>query len=224
MTTTVVFGGGPTSRSWVAAALHGVRADAVIAADSGLIACAEAGVAVDLVVGDMDSVPAELLAAFEADGVPIERHSSEKDATDLELAMDRALSRLAGAPDPEIRVIASGDGRLDHLLAMVTLVGSPRYREVSVEAWLGGARVLPVHDRRRIHAAPDATVTLLALHGAAHGVTATGLRWPLVDRVLDANSTLGVSNVLLGETAEITVGSGVVTVVVPGPDAPVGNH
>ncbi len=64
-------------------------ADLVIAADSGAAWLDERGIRPDLVVGDMDSVDPALLERLAADGVTIERHPSEKDASDAELAIDR---------------------------------------------------------------------------------------------------------------------------------------
>ena len=58
----------------------------VIAADGGLDRAAALGLDVDVVIGDLDSVSAEALAAAEAAGARIVRHPEAKDATDLELA------------------------------------------------------------------------------------------------------------------------------------------
>ncbi|MCZ7629341.1 MAG: hypothetical protein M5U19_09850 [Microthrixaceae bacterium] len=107
MTTTVVFGGGPIDSDAVEVALHGVGADLVIAADSGLAACVAAGLHCDLLVGDMDSVDPALLDAAAASGTVIERHEPDKDASDLELALDRATE---GAHGGTVVLVASPGG------------------------------------------------------------------------------------------------------------------
>ena len=84
----------------------------VIAADGG----ADAGLRVDLAVGDFDSVSASGLAAAGA----VERQQAEKDATDLELALDAALRHGAS----RVLVLASATGRLDHLLGSLLLLAS----------------------------------------------------------------------------------------------------
>ena len=53
------------------------------------------GLEVDVVVGDMDSVPASTLAQVERAGGRVMRHPADKDATDLELALDEALASQA---------------------------------------------------------------------------------------------------------------------------------
>ena len=67
----------------------------VIAADSGVVEAQRLDLSIDRVVGDMDSAPPELVAALEADGVAVERHPADKDASDLELAIESALRQGA---------------------------------------------------------------------------------------------------------------------------------
>ena len=63
-------------------------AKSVVAADGGLLRARGLGLTVDVVVGDLDSVTPEALAAAEAAGARVVRHPQAKDATDLELALD----------------------------------------------------------------------------------------------------------------------------------------
>jgi hypothetical protein len=63
-------------------------------------------------------------------------------------------------------------------------------------------------------------VSLLTLGGTASGVTTSGLRWVLADADLDAGSTRGISNELLGAIATVSCATGVLVVVQPGTSAP----
>jgi len=219
LTTTVVFGGGPTPTEQIREALTGVDVDFVIAADSGLAGCTAAGLHCDLVVGDMDSVAPGLLESARASGTTVERHDVDKDATDLEIALDRALERLRGvgselagqrptAAPADLLVIGSDGGRMDHLLASVAVICSPRYSALRVTAVLGDTRVFP-----------STAVTLLALHGPVNGLTVSGMRWPLDRAHLEPGSTLGVSNVFKDPRAEFSLTTGVLTVLVAGEDS-----
>ncbi len=184
----------------------------VIAADRGLEHAISLGLEVTVAVGDFDSASPDAVAAAEAGGISVERHPREKDATDLELALDRALSM-----SPERIVVLSGDGgRLDHLLSILLLLGSSRYRTVEIDAFVGPARVHVVRGQRAIDGAPGQLVSLLALHGPAEGVRTEGLTYALHGETLEPGSSLGVSNVLAGERATVSVDSGVVLAVCPG--------
>ena len=63
---------------------------------------------------------------------------------------------------------------------------------------------------------PGELVTLLAVHGAAHGVTTDGLLYPLHAETLHPGSTRGVSNEMTSTAATVEVAAGVVLAVLPG--------
>lgn len=206
MLTVVVFTGGEPLPSALAGEI--TEDDYLIAADSGLDTALSWGYDVDLVVGDMDSVSPEGLAATAAS---VERHSPDKDATDLDLALEAAL-RL----DPDRIVVLGGQGgRFDHLLGTVMLITSGRWAGVDLEWVASRSRVRVVRAGVTLHGTSGALVTLLAVGGPATGVTTTGLRWNLYDATLNPGSTRGVSNVFTGPVATIRMAGGVMLAIQP---------
>jgi thiamine pyrophosphokinase len=184
----------------------------IVAADGGVDAALALGLDVAVAVGDFDSVSAEGLAAVERRGAQIERHPTEKDATDLELALDAALARGAK------RVVVAGadGGRLDHLLAELLLLGEDRYAGVEIDALLGPSTAHVVRGERLLVGDPGELVSLFALHGPAQGVTTEGLAYPLRGETLVPGSSRGVSNVFSARDARIAVAHGVVLALRPG--------
>ncbi len=184
----------------------------VIAADSGLEHALALGLDVTLAVGDFDSASPEAVAAAAAAGVRIERHPDAKDATDLELSLD-AAARMS----PErIVVLASGGGRLDHLLSAVLLLASERYAHLELDASFGEARIHVVRGERALQGEPGEIVTLLAAGGPAEGVRTEGLVYPLLGETLEPGSSRGVSNVFAEPTARVAVERGVLLAIRPG--------
>jgi thiamine pyrophosphokinase len=186
----------------------------VIAADRGVDHALALGLSVDLAIGDFDSVSDAGLAAVREAGGAEQAHPRDKDATDLELALDAA--RDLGAR--RVLVLGGGGGRLDHLLASALLLARPAYAALQVDAVLGGTRIAVVRDRRVLDGQAGDLVTLLPLGGPARGVRTEGLRYPLAGENLEPGSTRGVSNVLLGDRASVSVREGVVLAVQPGPE------
>ena len=184
----------------------------VVAADSGLDSALALGLDVTVAVGDFDSASAEAIAAAESAGVRIERHPAEKDATDLELALDEAL----GMSPQRILVVASRGGRLDHELAALLLLASNRFASSEVDAVVGAARIHVVRGERTLEGEPGELVTLLAVNGPAEGVTTEGLSYPLRGETLEPGSSRGVSNVFAQAVARISVERGVLFAVRPG--------
>ena len=180
----------------------------VVAADAGLDHALAALLSVSVAVGDMDSVSPEALAAAEQSGTRFERHPADKDQTDLELALELA-ARLAD----RIIVIGAAGGRLDHLIGNLTVLASPRWSGVEIEAWLTNAQAVVVHHHRVLDVEPGATVSLFAL-GAPARVTTTGLAWPLNDEILGPLTSRGVSNQATTSSPQLSVHEGVVLAVI----------
>lgn len=194
------------------------RPDLVIAADAGVAHALALELPVDLVVGDLDSVDAEALARATGAGAFVEAHPAEKDATDLELALDAACREGATT----ITVLDAARGRLDHFLATALLLGSTRWADRCVRAFVDGARltVVPAGSVRAIDGLVGSLVSLLAIGGPAAGVRTSGLRYALNGETLAAGSTRGVSNEIVAAPATVTIGTGTVLVVQPAPEEP----
>jgi thiamine pyrophosphokinase len=186
----IVTGGAPPPKQ-VAAVLPADRF--VIAADSGYDHARYLGLAVDLLVGDLDSISPAGLAHARAAGVAIEQHPVAKDATDTELALDAAVERGLG----RLVVVSGGGDRLDHVLATLFALAAPRFADRPAEMWWGSTSIEVRHAGSEpiLGTHPDELFSVLPVHGLATGVAISGARYPLHDRSLAAGSSLGVSNV-----------------------------
>jgi thiamine pyrophosphokinase len=176
------------------------------------------GTAIDLWVGDGDSLEPAEMAALTAGAVPMERASPHKDESDTELAVKAALRRGAGGV---IIVGGLGGPRIDHglanigLLAMVELGGRPaclldaRSRTTLVRAPnTDGAPV-----RRSLPGRIGDLVSLLPLGSGVIGVTTGGLAYPLNDEPLPVGPARGLSNVRIAAGASVTVRGGLLLIV-----------
>ncbi len=181
----------------------------VIAADSGLDLARDLGLAVDLAVGDFDSASPAALTAYAH--VPREEYPADKDATDLDLALQAAER----AQVERVVVVGGHGGRLDHLLANAALLCSPRFAHLDVEWVAGRARARVVHDAVELHGSVGETVSLVPVGGPARGVTTVGLRWTLTDEDLEFGSTRGVSNEFSRPVANIRVRAGTLLAIKP---------
>lgn len=92
--------------------------DYVIGADQGALFLARSGHTFDLALGDFDSVTHAELKLITKFANDVERVPSEKDETDTDLAVTRALSMNA----EKIIIVGGLGGRFDHSLANVSLL------------------------------------------------------------------------------------------------------
>lgn len=178
----------------------------VIGADGGAARAHAAGVRVDLVVGDLDSLSQAALAELVAAGTEVRRALPDKDESDTELAILTALERVSG---PIVVLGALGGARIDHELANLLLLAHPRLdgRDVAI---LERATTIR---RVGMDTGPgDVTltgergdlVTLLPIGGPVEGVTTHDLRYPLHAETLTPGPARGLSNELLGSSASVT--------------------
>jgi thiamine pyrophosphokinase len=206
MDTVLIFAGGDSPTGWLAEEVP--ESDLVVAADSGYDLAVRSGFAVDVLVGDMDSITTDVIPGH----VIVERHERDKDATDLELALVRVVEHRP----QRIVVVGGAGGRVDHELATAGLICSDRWSQVEEIDWVTDrAWSYVVRDRRRIHGDVGAIITLIPVGGPVFVIETRGLRWDLANATMPAGTTWGVSNEFTGPVADIHVGEGSLLAVVP---------
>ncbi len=206
LATVLIFTGGDAPAQSVLQEIP--RPDLVVAADGGYDAAIGLGFAVDVLVGDLDSIRATEIPKH----VIVERHPTNKDASDLELALELSIRDTPA----RIVVVAGSGGRIDHELATALLLCSPRWKGVDELDWISArARAHIIHRRRLLHGDIGATLSLIAVGGDAKAVHTSGLRWDLDNETLSHGATRGVSNVMRSPVAEVQLGSGCLLAVFP---------
>jgi thiamine pyrophosphokinase len=183
----------------------------VIGVDSGVGHALRLGLTVHEAIGDFDSIAPGHLARVSEAGAVIERHEIEKDATDLELALEAATRR---APS-QIVLLGGHGGRADHAMANLLLLASPRFAPYSITAHMGESCVRVIRGHARIPGTAGELISLLPVHGDAVEVTTSGLRYPLHGETLTAGSTRGVSNEFVDPIAKVSVRRGVLLAICP---------
>ncbi len=183
--------------------------DLIIAADGGVRHALALGLSPALLVGDLDSAPRELVQIAERRGAEVIRHPRHKDKTDLELALDLARDRGAD----EVLIFGALGGRLDHALANILSLApfaDPAMRVQIVDA---GYELTVVSDSATVTGHPGDVVTLLAISDIVKGVRTDGLEYAADGVTFQRGSSLGVSNVMLGGSARVSVGSGLLLLI-----------
>jgi thiamine pyrophosphokinase len=184
--------------------------DYIIAVNGGTRHALKIGAVPHVIIGDLDSLrPAEKTLVKTSD-VKIIRFSPRKDETDLELALCHAIDKGA----TEIVIVAALGGRLDQSFANVLLLTLSELKGLNVRIVEGNQMAFLIHDEASITGKPGDTVSILPIGGAAVGVSNEGLEWPLHEDTLPLGTTRGMSNVLLGEQARISIRRGILLCIV----------
>ena len=178
--------------------------DLLAAADGGLHHLETLGLQPHYVVGDLDSLSESQVDQLEQAGVSISRFPTHKDETDLELALDLVLEKGYKT----IVIVAALGGRTDHMLGNLFLLTRASLNGCDVRLDDGIEEVFLVRGRAEIRGCPGDLVSLVPLGRPALGVVSRGLEYPLRGEALRPDQTRGISNVLTGECAQISVESG----------------
>jgi len=182
----------------------------VIAADGGSRHASTLGLKIDLVVGDLDSIEDAQRETLQAQGTQFEHFQAEKDETDLELALLRAVEQGAA----EIAVVGIVGDRLDMVLANILLLTLEPLSPTRIEIWLGRQTawlIRPPGDK--FEGAQGDTLSLIPLNGDAAGVTTHGLAYPLQGETLFSGSSRGVSNVMERKVCRVDLEAGILLAV-----------
>ncbi len=209
---------------------------AVICVDGGLRHCVAASVVPDVLVGDLDSADSADVAALDPQRTHCIRYSADKDATDLELALQyvndtyvntssvKASGAVnvtaptqgqppasgAGTRHPEVCLVGISGGRTDHMLANWLVLSSDRWLfDIVVEDRFGTGYLIKAGHQREVMLGEGATFSLLALTPST-GIHCSGAKYPLIDASLYPDSALGISNVSTANYVRVSVKSGAV--------------
>jgi thiamine pyrophosphokinase len=186
-------------------------ADLLIAADGGALHCLAMGLTPHVVVGDFDSLSPKQEALLRAGGAHFVAHPRMKDQTDLELAIKYAID--TGADN--INLLGLLGGRLDQTIANLLLISRQDWDPAKLTLTNGYdvAHLIRPGDKLAIHGITGDVVSLIPLSSTVSGITTNGLRWSLHKASLSLGSTLGVSNELCNQTANIQIEEGKLLVV-----------
>jgi thiamine pyrophosphokinase len=193
--------------------IHSARAliradDFILAADGGTRHALALGLRPSVIIGDLDSVSFDLKQLTEA-GTKIIRHPRDKNKTDLELALEHVVENGYR----EIILMAALGARLDQTLGNLALLTNAQYATLDIRLDDGVEEVFFVRRRASIDGQGSDLLSLIPWGGEVAGIHTEGLRWPLSNETLLPCQTRGISNEMLGSTASISIGSGLLLVI-----------
>ena len=183
--------------------------DFIICADGGTRHAVSLNLKPNLIVGDLDSADKAALETFKNDGVEIELYPRDKNETDLELAINRAIE----LHPQQIMIIAALGGRLDQTLANITLLTDLRLAAFDARLDDGVEEIFLCRSQVQVHGRAGDLVSLIPWRGAVTEIQTKNLRWVLHRETLYPDKTRGISNEMTEDTAAISIGSGLLLIV-----------
>ena len=180
-----------------------VRDALVLCADGGIHRAQQMGVAVDIFIGDGDSVQNNAPVCSCATMIQL---PTQKDETDTMACVQYALQQGY----QELHLLCCTGGRIDHFLSNLFILEycanrnavamlHDDWNEISFLA--AGTYEIDRDDRYPY-------LSIVAIDEMVQGVTLEGLKYPLENGTLRREFALGVSNEFIDKIARITIGNG----------------
>lgn len=179
----------------------------IICADGGTRHGRRFGIKPDIIVGDLDSTADADFKFFKEIGVEFEQHPVEKDKTDMEICIEKAMEK-----SKEIVIIGATGGRTDHYLANILMLSN--FSEMGIDILLADEnneiKVLTDNGKKQIEIFGNSSdfVSLIPISERVEGVTTSGLKYELDNKSLEFGSTYSVSNTFKEKSATIKMEKG----------------
>ncbi|MBN1623966.1 MAG: thiamine diphosphokinase [Clostridia bacterium] len=181
--------------------------DLLLCADRGTDHALSYNLIPDYVIGDMDSIDPKTFDKIKSSRLVFS--SPEKDYTDTHLAVQKALE--SGCD--KIDILCATGLRSDHALANIRLL-------IHIENSGSKGRIIDdmntmylCRDRIEFNGKNGRTVSLVSMDCVTRGITLEGFKYPLKDFEAGLDWVSGISNVIISDTAALTIESGCLLVI-----------
>lgn len=206
---TLIITGGNIERDFALDFIQKYKPEYLLAVDRGLAFCYECNLEPDLIVGDFDSLPREILIHYQLETkIPIRQYNPVKDATDTCIALDEAIEKKSS----EIYILGATGTRFDHVFCNLQIL--IRSREAGIPAYILDSRnriSLPVEKTFELRREEQygEYVSFFPLEREVTGLTLEGFKYPLQKHCLKNLDGLGVSNEISEPVARVSYEDGI---------------
>ena len=183
------------------------EAEYIICADGGTRHGRRFGIKPDIIIGDLDSTADADFKFFKEIGVEFQQHPVEKDKTDMEICIEKAMEK-----SKDLVIIGATGGRTDHYVANLLMLS--KFSEMGVDILLADEnneiRVLTDNGKKQIEifGTVNDYVSLIPITERVEGVTTSGLKYELINKSLEFGSTHSVSNAFKEKSAIVKMEKG----------------
>lgn len=213
MRTVVICGGGPKNELMSFQSYSNYEDIVFIGADRGAITLLELGHMPTEAVGDFDSLSSEELMYLQQSIKSLNPVSSEKDETDAELAIAKALT----FKPTHIVITGVTGGRLDHFMAVLNSVyrfqtNYPHITFKIVNKW-NELFLLSAGNHELVKNKDLPYVSFFSFQGIISNVTLNGFKYDVANETIELGNARFTSNELLYEVGSISFTSGICLVI-----------
>ncbi|WP_027408177.1 thiamine diphosphokinase [Anoxybacillus tepidamans] len=180
-----------------------------VGVDRGVMTLLEAGIRPVKAFGDFDSISTEQLAYVRSVLNDLDIWPSEKDKTDMEIALDWAARQDKVTL---IRIFGATGGRIDHLLGNIQLL--VKYLDKPIEI-IDKQNVITIHAPGEYTVSKDEHryISFIPVSSEVKGINLKGFKYPLTNCHIRLGSTLCISNELIQSFGTFSFSEGILMMI-----------
>lgn len=198
-----VLGGNHTPPSVVSRWLE--SADLIIAADAGLLRTLEAGYVPDLVIGDLDSIPQQILS----DEIPV-HYEPDQSRTDCQKLLDYVVNQ----GHKSLTLLCSEGDLMDHQIDAIHCAARSSL-DIRFALERGVALIVRPGTLLDLPATIDYRVSLLPIT-EVYGASMKGVKWEIEKQTLSPVGFTSISNQAIASQIQVEIESGVAYLFIEG--------
>jgi thiamine pyrophosphokinase len=203
MKTIIIAGGTPPSQKLLTEEI--TPTSIVIAVDSGADCLWTHQITPHYLIGDFDSIDNKVLSYWKSKGVAIEKHPSNKDETDAQLALKKAATLGA----KEIVFLGClGGKRTDHLLGALGLLAECLKLNIAACLKDENQTITLINESTTIHGNPGEVFSLHAYGETVKNLKLSYSKYELKNYDLEMGDAQTLSNEFATNTVDIQFASG----------------
>lgn len=183
--------------------------DFIICADGGLRHAFNMDITPNIVIGDFDSTPTDIMEHYCSLDCEFIQYSTIKDETDTEIALNYALAKKPCSID----ILAGFGNRFDHSLANVHLLKKGLEHNIGITIITENNEVSLIDQSIKIKGEIGQGVSLLPLSESVEGIYTKGLAYQVEHETFIIGKPYGVSNYMTNTIAEVTIKKGLLLII-----------
>ncbi|PIP15213.1 thiamine diphosphokinase [Candidatus Roizmanbacteria bacterium CG22_combo_CG10-13_8_21_14_all_35_9] len=185
--------------------------DVIVCADGGVKHVIKLGLIPQVIIGDGDSISKDLKKKLLKNKINWIKYPVKKDKTDFELVVDYVLKNKY----QELIIFGLLGDRLDHLLANIFLLAKIFSQNdlLKIKIIEGKQEAFFVNKEIELKGEIGDIISLITLTDNFQNISTEGLEYKLSNESLFFGSTRGVSNIMLGKSAKITIKKGTALII-----------
>lgn len=185
--------------------------------DSDIILCADGGaeyaylnkITPDFLIGDFDSIETSVLDYFLSKGSKILKFPIDKDFTDTELCIEKAIELGCN----KICILYGIGNRIDHSLGNIGLLSRINKNNIFGYIACDNCYIYLCNSNISISGNSGDIISIVPFKGDAQGLISHGLKYSLDNLNIEFGRAIGVSNIMTDNICSISIDSGEVLII-----------